>query len=521
MSGRQTREPIDYAAIDSRYADALRGDSAALSELATLCKTKAVRAIVADKPNRGQLCALLSDANPKTRKNAARLLGAIGQVRDVMALVDALANETTLYVIPSLLLAIGVTAQDAVEDVRSRAVDAIHNALAEADKLTAENEITHRDSIRQAANNALSALEMQTVEMVRPLPPCDVHLRAAKGCGAVLRDEARAAKLAPHKIAGDTLQYHNVEPASLQVLRCFAEALIPIGSIPMPPSADAGKTALHAWAAESATALLPFATLLTAHYALAPVPYRIELRDLPHQQRASCVHALAARLDASGAIRNAPSSYIAECRLEPQGDQLCAYVKCSLPPDARFAYRKESLPASIHPVIAASLIRFAQPFCKPNARVLDPCCGVGTLLIERALRNPVAACVGVDIATAAVTAARKNMKAAAALHPALSGVCTAIAGDLRRFAPKAPFDELYANLPFGVRVGTHDANVALYATLFQQLDTWMTADATVVLYTTQRAAVLRLAARSGWTLAKEIRFDAGGLAPWGMVLRRK
>jgi len=49
----------------------------------------------------------------------------------------------------------------------------------------------------------------------------------------------------------------------------------------------------------------------------------------------------------------------------------------------RFDYRKGSVAASIHPSAAAMLLMLAKPYLRKNAQLLDPCCGVGTMLVER------------------------------------------------------------------------------------------------------------------------------------------
>lgn len=51
--------------------------------------------------------------------------------------------------------------------------------------------------------------------------------------------------------------------------------------------------------------------------------------------------------------------------------------------DTRFSYRKESYAAAMAPVQAALLMELSKPWLVDGAQVLDPFCGVGTLLVER------------------------------------------------------------------------------------------------------------------------------------------
>ena len=48
-----------------------------------------------------------------------------------------------------------------------------------------------------------------------------------------------------------------------------------------------------------------------------------------------------------------------------------------------FSYREEFIPTSIKPVNAALLVELAKDYMIPDAQILDPFCGVGTMLIER------------------------------------------------------------------------------------------------------------------------------------------
>lgn len=89
--------------------DQLKADPAgALSALTAHAKKQALRGTV-DRlfSDRTELYALLSGGEPKTRKNAARLLGALSRERDADALALSLQAEDTRFVIPSILLALG------------------------------------------------------------------------------------------------------------------------------------------------------------------------------------------------------------------------------------------------------------------------------------------------------------------------------------------------------------------------------------------------------------------------------
>lgn len=70
------------------------------------------------------------------------------------------------------------------------------------------------------------------------------------------------------------------------------------------------------------------------------------------------------------------------------------------------AYKRAHLPASLKPAVARALVLLSEP--QPGDVVLDPMCGAGTLLRERADVARAAMIVGGDSDRAALTAARVN-----------------------------------------------------------------------------------------------------------------
>lgn len=73
-------------------------------------------------------------------------------------------------------------------------------------------------------------------------------------------------------------------------------------------------------------------------------------------------------------------------------------------------YKREHLPASLRPTIAAAMSWLAHPGAQDS--VLDPLCGAGTILIERALLAPSTRLQGGDIREEAVAMTRRNARSA-------------------------------------------------------------------------------------------------------------
>lgn len=120
----------------------------------------------------------------------------------------------------------------------------------------------------------------------------------------------------------------------------------------------------------------------------------------------------------------------------------------------RREYQAAHLPASLRPSAAAALVWLTRP--SDDDTFLDPMCGSGTLLIERAHAGRYALLIGGDIRDEALEAARTNV------GPRYKPI------DLRRWDARAlPLDAgsvsaAAVNLPFGKQIGTPEENRALY-----------------------------------------------------------
>lgn len=159
-------------------------------------------------------------------------------------------------------------------------------------------------------------------------------------------------------------------------------------------------------------------------------------------------------------------------------------------------YKREHLPASLRPTIAAAMAMLARP--TPDDIVLDPLCGVGTILIERGLLGPFDRLIGGDIRDEAVAMARRNARAAEV--PATIKVW-----DTRDL----PLDDqsvnrIITNLPFGKQIGTPEENNALYAALIQQFGRVLTPDGIMVTLTSQDRLWDTFLRGNGWKIVKKV-----------------
>lgn len=476
-------EPVTSDLELTRLIGALAEDPAgALSALTALAKKQAERErIDLLLSNRAPVCAALKSDEPKARKNAARLLGALKCERDAEALAAALQAETTRFVVPSLLLALGGVGGDTAKAALLAFVPPVA-----AD----ETQVKHALEIAEAHQKALDALtrDLPLPERKKLDAPQRVLAVSPAGFSNVLREELGALGL-PGTAVSDGVLVHTDDLARLYRARCMSEALLPVAeSVPVDP-----------------------AQIAKALFGRFNAPYRIELRGYTGD-RADFIRAL------SGALGGGdnPSRYLDELRIVcKKGGRCDVFVRPCNVPDYRFDYRKKAISASIAPATAACLARYALSFVSADrVRAFDPFCGSGTLLfeLEKAAKN--CALLGSDISETALFAARENARAA-------QSRARFIKKDVLRFEPRETFDLVLSNLPFGNRVGSHATNEPLYRGFVHLLPKLLSPGGVALLYTMEhRLLAACLKREPGLTIAAELTTEAGGLNPRVTLVRR-
>lgn len=466
-------------------------NAAACGFLCACAKKKAIRENIAMRlsKDRAPLHAALKDEASKMRKNAARLCGALANPEDEQALIDALAAEDTRYVRPSLILALGAVGGE-------KATQTLMNYTVE------EGDPKHISAEKEALMLARAkCVKVEAHEFTGFKKTQDVELRTPKWLSDSLADELRSLEIPVKRVLTDAVIARTSKLTELYQARCFFEALLPLGKC------ERGVASI----AEAAKGFAPL--LQSCHGGKPPFAYRIEVRG-ELIDRAAIAKGVAAALDGE-TLHNSPSDYEAELRVEFGTKTVKLYAKLYSIKDTRFEYRKESLPASIHPATAAAVIRSARSYLKEDARVLDVCCGSGTMLFERERFMPCATLTGVDIAHKAIDCARENAKEGGSR-------AKFVANDCMRFKADRPFDELISNLPFGNRVGSHDENETLYAFILDAIPKWLKSDGVAILYTMEYTLLKKLLhERENLVLEKQEKTDAGGLTPGIFIIKQK
>ena len=211
------------------------------------------------------------------------------------------------------------------------------------------------------------------------------------------------------------------------------------------------------------------------------ISFRLDVRGaLDADEKAKLIRNTSKELEYASKNRlvNAPSDYEVEIRLmkkKSEKEEYAVYLKIPLLKDERFAYRKNALATSIQPYVAAMMMEIAAPYIEGRGQVLDPFCGVGTLLMERNYKEHAHSIYGVDIYKEAIVAAGEHAKRARMdIHY--------VQKDMAEFTHGYLFDLLVTNPPVPSQKLPKSEIVRIYQTFFDKCREWLKEEAVLVIY---------------------------------------
>lgn len=161
------------------------------------------------------------------------------------------------------------------------------------------------------------------------------------------------------------------------------------------------------------------------------------------------------------------------------------------------SYKEEERPGSLRPTLAASLVLLSNP--KDSDYFLDPMCGVGTILIERALWRPAVFVGGGDRDEAAIELAGWNLGKIKREISIKQWDATAWE-DIAEHEGKVT--RLVCNLPFGKKFGAEDNLAALYKRALSQWEKLLAPYGSMTLLTSQGRILEEKAERTGLSCKK-------------------
>lgn len=443
--------------------------------------------LLADK--KGLIEDFLKSDDAKTRKNAALLIGDMRWDESVDKLFEAYKGETTLFVKSAYLTALAnLKADKLLPDLR--------DCLDELKGMdVSEENMKHYQEELRALNKIIIKYEGITRHTaITSGHDMELLLVTNRNHREVVRRELendlgiKTAKLHP---LGVIVQTDNLK--KIFAVRSFRDVLFPIHTGGLLDS-NPRKAAEELWKSDL------YKLLTDMHMEPAPFYYRIECRSsMDLDKRSDFSKKLASALDSlsGGMLVNSASDYEIELRLIANREgKFFAAAKLYTIADHRFDYRKNAISASIHPSTAALLMEIARPYLKENAQIMDPFCGVGTMLIERDKKLAAREVYGTDIFGDAIDMARENTELAGRKY-------NYIHRDFFDFKHDYLFDEIVTNMPMRGKK-TREEMESFYDEFFDKAGQIMTDDGIIIMYTNEIGFVKKhLRLRQDYRLLQE------------------
>ena len=412
------------------------------------------------------LLGFLSDEDAKTRKNAALLLGDLGCQSALGALYNAYETEGTLFVKASYLQAIEhLDASEKLEELKNKL-----NALLEMD-VEPENKKHVDEEIR-----ALRKIVIKHEGIVHHTPDITgkevrVILLTNRTQRETVRRMVTCGEASVHPLG---VEVKTDSLKELMKIRTFRDMVFPLdieGFLP----ADPVEAAKAIWESD-VLELLDNLHKEKGHYY-----FRIECKNaMTLEERSAFTRKMANELEmlSKGQLINSTSDYEVELRLIANKDgELFPSLKLSTIKKRRFTYRKNAIAASIHPSTAALIMELAKDYLREDAQIIDPFCGVGTMLIERNKKVPAREMYGIDIFGDAIAFARENTQ--------LAGIrVNYIHRDFRDFKHDYLFNEIITNMPIRGKKTKQEMDT-FYGEFFEKAEEILTNDAVVIMYTNE------------------------------------
>ncbi len=360
------------------------------------------------------MTAALADADPRTRKAAARGLGRVqnANIRTEAAasLRARLAKEDRPEVKRAIVEALGkIGGAEDIAAIGARAEDA-------------STERVRREAVRRIERTESRAAPSR-IAAERVLESAfDVELRCREGLETILDGEIAGASV----LRAGRVRVSARSLRELTVARTWSTAAI----------------VLHDGAEDELARIIAGAAPLLRSLTEGAVRWRVEWAGAGHQRAAT--RELAEKVaELAPDLVNDPIASDWEIEIARERGKLAVFAIPKSWDDGRFAYRVADVPAASHPMIAAAIARLAGP--REDDVVWDPFVGSGVELVERARLGPYRALIGTDTDDCALAAARKNLEAARVRDVRLERA------DARTFRPKN-VTLVITNPPMGRRV---------------------------------------------------------------------
>jgi len=428
---------------------------------------------------------LLEHEDAKVRKNAALLIGDLGIQKLADALYMAYEKEDKLFVKSSYLTALKSLDYRAYLPALKERLERLH-----AQDITEENKKHIAEESRVISDMMIMMEGIKSHKFTGFSENNDVVLLTNRNHIYVTIDELEGMKT---KSFGAGVIARTTDLEQVLMVRTFSELLFMVPKMTTCPKdpVEAAKTVVEADL---------IAYLSKRHSGKAPFYFRIELKSkMELDKKSTFAKKMAAEIErrTSRELINSTSNYEVELRLiENKEGSFNVLVKLYTLKDQRFNYRKEVEPTSIRPMNAALTMELVKEYLKEDAQILDPFCGVGTMLIERHKLVPANTTYGIDLQETAIEKAKVNTQNA-------RQIIHYINKDFFEFTHDYKFDEIITNMPMAIGRKTEADIDELYDRFFVKARTVLATDSVMILYSHNRDFVKRAAKVHNIMILKE------------------
>lgn len=236
------------------------------------------------------------------------------------------------------------------------------------------------------------------------------------------------------------------------------------------------------------------------HKGAAPYYFRIELKSkLELDKKSAFTKKLGGEIErlTKRKLINTTSNYEFELRMiENQEGNYNILIKLYTLKDERFTYRKNSIASSIQPVNAALMAALAKDYLVERAQVLDPFCGVGTMLMERSQLLQANTMYGLDIYSDAINKAKENTEAA-------HSIVHYINRDFFDFKHEYLFDEIFTNMPRVMGHKEEEEIFTIYQKFFVKASEHLKKAGVIIMYSHNKDFVKKLMNQNSYRLEQE------------------
>lgn len=429
---------------------------------------------------------LIKDEDPKVRKNTALIMGELGVSSFLDVLYEGYLEEEQLFVKSSYLAAMkDMDYERLIPELKVRLDSLTKQTVNESDKKHINEEI------RTITNLILNKEGAKSHEFNGYHIPSKLVLLTNRNFKDITLEQLKSNKASEFN-AGIIVNTSDLD--EILEIRTFSELLFmleDVKAVPKDINAIANTIA--------GSSLLDF--MLKRHKGAAPFYFRIELKSkMELDKKSAFTKKLSSEIErlTGRNLINTTSNYEFELRLiENKEGNFNVLIKLYTLKDERFQYRREVVASSIQPVNAALIAALAKAYLKEDGQVLDPFCGVGTMLIERHKLVNAKTMYGLDIYGEAIEKAKINAKLG-------NPIIHFINRDFFDFKHEYLFDEIFTNMPRVMGHKEEDEIFHIYQRFFLKAKEHLKADGIIVLYSHNREYVRKLMNPKHYKLMEEL-----------------